>query len=254
MADFTPHAASPLALKALVLSLLVTSGLQAWQLVSGEESGAHVTATLPPAFFVNVTVPADEPAPAPEEPQAPAPAPEPFASPQPPPTPPQTVHQMEAPLYRYGIDFTMEALVSATPLTFTPWSGTGAPFVLVYYKGLNDTQMHHNAYLFYEGGTGYDLCDQSVIRFWDWLPVEPTEAGTQLLYQSQPLPENMMNLFGSGENCYTRALAQSTWQAEACMEGDGEIAKPSDEILADGTTVHHVDVMDYCAKINVKFP
>lgn len=248
MGDQGSVAAGPLVSNVLVVALIVTTGFQAWDFFKAQAPEEAVPAAVePPApIIVNVTIPKDDPVEVPETPVLPPAEPEPPA-----PLPFTEILVSQAPKHVLDFDFTWDVQVSSTPVAVTPWAGVGVPWVLAYFdhglnREFNDSKILLNAYLARGSFTGWDLCASAVVRFWDFAVVPPTGAAP-MIFQSEPLPENPYNLLGTGENCYTRVLAESAWSFGACMEGDGEIT-PSSEVVDETarTITRYVDYMDYC--------
>lgn len=234
------QASRPAASIAVVLSLLVMTGINTWQAL--DRAAEPAAASVP--FVVNVTMPERAP---PAQPPSPAPSAKPAEpSPEPVAEPPKVVQEIEAPKYRIAVNFTAELFVSSTPLVYTPWTGEGPPILLVYYDGLQDVGMLHHAYVYLSEYVGYDLCSQRGLRFTDWTALYQDPPSSRTVYQSTPLPQNPYNLLGSGENCYTRLTIQSVWHVNVCMEGDGRLLPMREETRPDGVQVQHVDYMDYC--------
>lgn len=241
-----PLASAPMVLKALAVALLVASSVQAWQLYQWNAApaslGAPRAADAPSAPSNNTTAGLDHLGPGVNLPNGSVAN----ATPGP-------VLRIDPPKYRLDADFTWESRVSSTPVVASPWTGNGPPHVIVYYRGLADTGILHNAYLALVDYKGFDVCDGDIIRYWEWQHVPATPATSTLAFTSMPVPENPYNLLGAGENCYGRAYAGSEWVAEVCMEGDGRIAAPWTEDDPDnGTVIQHVDFMDYCLAQGIK--
>lgn len=169
----------------------------------------------------------------------------------------------EEPKYRLGWDYNAEVFLSSTPVTPTQWTGNGVPYAVIQYTDgqsgttapMNDTGMHHNAFVNLWGYTGTNLCDNRFVRFWNFTATPRVEENAPLTYSSVPVPNNLLNLMGSGENCYARVTATSTWLVYACMEGDGSLTSPWDEHDEDADVIHrHVDFMDECFSKLVTVP
>lgn len=240
--------ARPILFKLLIGALLVSSGVQAWEIIEPAKP-------MPQTIFV----------PVPASPEVPSVAAEAANESLEEAVPheavanttegaPKEIQVEEEKRYVWHTDFEAEVLVSSTPAVYTPWTGNGPPTVLVYYDGITDVNIKHSAYLHRGGFVGFDTCSTTTIKFENFTSTYNGLLGPRVAYQSLPLPGNAYHLLGSGENCYARAVVESNWRVYTCMEGDGTLAKATSEVTADGITVRHVDVMDYCFILDIAPP
>lgn len=251
-----PASASPYSanlVRLLVVTMLITSGVQAWQIFEPPSGPLGTASPGERVILLNVTLPQEGGAPASSAVAVNANATAPPASGDTAqPSGPKVERVLQAPKYSHGLDFDWEVYASGSPVANTPWTGNGPPTVLVYYSGISDVAMLHNAFLRLQELTGFDVCSNELVRYWNWTALPPSAASHRLIYQSNPVPENPYNLLGAGENCYVRGGVASEWSLMVCMEGDGELSKPREERLSDGRLVRYEDAMDYCASRTIE--
>lgn len=167
------------------------------------------------------------------------------------PPPPRHIFVREPPKYVYGNDVVAHGGLSTTPFEDTPWTGTTPPHVNLHYRHPNSIDLDytgflHNAWAYIYGYVGYQICDNPIIRYWNFTSADnPDGPGHD--YASLPTAEDWQQYTGLGENCYARAFAASAWGWMACVEFDGSLTPRYEEEHPDLNEIHtHVDHMDAC--------